>query len=110
MTACGICADKGIVKVNWEDAPPDFAVCLCRVGLDMRANRNAGREAIPLWHVWCAREQVSHDRVFLLEDVLTPEELADAGFGPVTWEPPPPESRELTLLRMAKAPPRKPRL
>lgn len=109
MTAtCGVCQDKGIVKVNWEDAPSDFAVCLCSAGLSMRVDRNATAPVAPLWWVWCAREQVDRSRVFMLEDVLTPEELTAAGLGPL-WEPSP-ESREEALLRAGKTQTRKPKL
>ena len=74
---CGTCADKGIVRLNWEDAPDDFAVCLCEAGLRLRTNRNDGHKVIPLWQVWCARERVDPERVFMVEDVLTPDELRE---------------------------------
>jgi hypothetical protein len=52
MTCCN---GKGLIRLNWSDAPDDFAVCLCHVGLDMRAEVNNGKATVPLWHVWCAR-------------------------------------------------------
>jgi hypothetical protein len=54
-------------------------VCLCHVGLDMRAEVNNGKATVPLWHVWCAREQVDIGRVIMVEDVASPEELAERG-------------------------------
>lgn len=76
---CGVCLDKGIVRLNWADAPDDYAVCLCEMGLRLRVNRNNDAQTVPLWMVWCAREQVDPSRVFLVEDVLTPDELRERG-------------------------------
>jgi hypothetical protein len=76
MTCCN---GKGLIRLNWSDAPDDFAVCLCHVGLDMRAEVNNGKATVPLWHVWCAREQVDTGRVIMVEDILGPEELAERG-------------------------------
>jgi hypothetical protein len=45
----------------------------------MRAEVNNGKATVPLWHVWCAREQVDTGRVIMVEDILGPEELAERG-------------------------------
>lgn len=79
--SCAQCGDIGIIRVPWSDAPDDFAVCLCPSGRNMRQTRNARKDTgFALWEVWAAREQVDPARVFLLEDVLTPAELAERGF------------------------------
>lgn len=78
--SCENCGDKGVTVLNWTDAPPDFAVCLCSTGLDMRATANEGKATVPLWRVWCAVHQVDPSRVLMLEAVHTPDELAALGF------------------------------
>jgi hypothetical protein len=75
---CDICAGKGLVTLNWADAPPEYAVCLCQQGLAMRVTRDG---SFALWEVWAAREGVDPSRVWRLEDVLTPEELRERGVG-----------------------------
>ena len=102
---CPVCADRGIVRVNWEDAPPDFAICVCGTGLSLRVDRNYTHVTAPLWHLWCAREGISQERVFLLEDVLTPDELTARG---IPAAEPSDETRETALLRAGLS--RKPRL
>lgn len=97
--SCSVCSDKGLVRLNWADADPDFAVCLCEMGLRLRVNRNEGRDVAPLWHVWCAREQIDPSRVFLVEDVLTPAELAERGLSLTL----PQGDREAALLAAGKA-------
>lgn len=78
---CQSCADLGMIRVPWADAPANFAICLCLAGLEMRQTRNANKETgFALWQVWAAREQVDPSRVFLLEEILTPAELAERGF------------------------------
>jgi hypothetical protein len=76
---CANCEDKGLVRLNWSDAPDDFALCLCPVGLDMRGTTHKGRTRTPLWHVWCARECVDPSRVYRIEDVLSADDLAARG-------------------------------
>lgn len=77
---CMTCGDKGIVRLNWEDAPEDFAICLCDAARWYRSDENAGRHTgVYGWQVWCAREQIDPSRMFLLEEVLTAEELRAAG-------------------------------
>jgi hypothetical protein len=79
--SCQVCADKGIVKLNWSDAPEDYGVCLCAVGRTMRETRNAGKRTdYALWQVWATREGIDPDRVLLLEDILTDEEMRECGF------------------------------
>lgn len=95
---CGVCGDRGLVKLNWADAEPDFGVCLCLEGLRMRVDRNNGNAVAPLWMLWCAREQVDPSRIFLLEEVLTPAELADKGLAKQAEI----ETREAALLRIGK--------
>lgn len=77
---CDVCEGKGLVVLNWSDAPQDYAICLCSVGMQMRVTRNAGRETgYALWQVWAAREQVDPSRIVKLEDVATAEEMAALG-------------------------------
>lgn len=81
---CSSCADKGLIRVNWSDAPEDYALCLCTVGQQMRSPRNISvkrvTEGFPLWMLWCQRERVDPSRIVRMEDVLTVEELAARGF------------------------------
>lgn len=78
---CSTCGDKGIVAANWNDHPFDFAVCLCAAGLWYRSDENAGkRTGVYGWQVWAYREQIDPSRIFMLEEVLTPQELAERGF------------------------------
>jgi hypothetical protein len=92
--------DRGIVRLNWADAPDDFAVCLCEMGLRLRVDRNHTAASVaPLWRVWCAREQVDPSRMFLIEEVLTPSELRERG----VREEPTVMDREAALLAAGKA-------
>lgn len=75
---CPTCGDRGLVKVNWKDAPEDYAVCLCPTGELLRAMSTRGQLAA--WHVAAARMGIDSARVVMLEDVCTPEELAARGF------------------------------
>jgi hypothetical protein len=77
---CPHCDNKGIIRLNWADAPDDYAVCLCPVGLDLRSTDNNGHAVAPRWWLWAARNHIPLERVFLAEDVLTPEELAERGW------------------------------
>jgi hypothetical protein len=96
---CQSCGDVGIVRVPWSNAPDDFAVCLCKAGHQMRDETNAGKPTgYALWQVWAYREQIDPSRLFLLEEILTPEELAARGFT-VT---PAVMSREAALLNAGK--------
>jgi hypothetical protein len=97
--SCRACADKGIIRLNWADAPDDFAVCLCLAGLSMRATTNQRRTVPARWRVWCAREQVDPAKVFMVEDVLTPEELAERGLSKPRSTA---QSREAALLAAGK--------
>lgn len=79
---CATCADRGLVTVNWADAEPEYAVCLCDVGHMMRVTRNATRATkYAMWELWVARAGINPARVVKLEDVLTSEELRERGFG-----------------------------
>ena len=77
---CEVCGDHGIVKVNWSNAPEDYGVCLCRVGQQWSVDENNVRKVAPMWILWCAWNQISPDRVVLLENVLTDEERREFGF------------------------------
>lgn len=99
---CHSCGDKGMIRVPWTDdkAEDDFAICLCDVGQDMRNTRNAGKETgYALWQVWCAQNQVQPSRIYLMEEILTPAELAERGFGPASAVP---VDREAALLAAGK--------
>lgn len=76
---CGTCSDKGVVTVNWADAPTEYAVCLCPIGMDLRRRTNNGHATPPYWLAWAAREQVDPKTVVMLEDVLEPDELRERG-------------------------------
>ena len=96
---CETCCDKGLVIVNWTDAEPDYAVCLCHAAQWYRSNRNAGREVAAYgWQVWAARHQVEPSRVVMLEDVLTAEEMAECGLS----QPAVIADREAVLLAAAR--------
>jgi hypothetical protein len=78
---CATCADRGIVKANWSNAPDDYAICLCDVGHVYRNDGNGGkRTGFCGWQIWASQNGIDPSRIFLLEEVLTPEELADRGF------------------------------
>ena len=96
---CSTCADKGLIRLNWADAPDEFAVCLCAAGLGWRDSYNNGKETNPMWELWCAIEGIEQDRVWCIEDVLTAAELAERGFSKAVAAA---ESRETALLRAAK--------
>lgn len=101
---CALCGDRGLVRVNWADVAEDYAVCLCETGLRLRVNRNRGEEVTPLWKVWAFREGVELARIVLLEDILTPAELAAKGFlAPGQHDA---RSREAALLAAGKKAPR----
>lgn len=94
MSLCAVCEDRGLVPFVATDNPtPDakvtaadllFALCLCRAGGALRFTQNERRRTVPLWRVWCAREQVDPSRVCRLEDVYSAEELASVGFQKAT--------------------------
>lgn len=79
---CQSCADVGIIRVPWSNAPDDFAICLCDAGAAMRRSWNPDetRARFEVWQLWAAREQVDPSRVFLLDEILAPAELAERGF------------------------------
>lgn len=76
---CPVCGDKGVVRVRYrDDSTDDFGVCLCGIGQGLRHDRNALGKALNyfLWHIWAAREQVELSRMFMVEELLTDDELA----------------------------------
>jgi hypothetical protein len=89
VSLCASCEDCGIVPFVPVDCPkPDadivaddlhFAICLCDKGRDLRWDRNGKARTVPLWRVWCAREQIEPSRVALVEQVFTTGELEAAG-------------------------------
>jgi len=80
--SCPSCGDKGIIRMPWTDAEDDYAVCLCPAARWYRSDENAGRKTGYFgWQVWAYRNQVSPERVWLMEEALTPAELAERGFG-----------------------------
>lgn len=99
---CQVCADHGMVKLNWSDAPTEYGICLCQIGRELRISRNVRSKVTPLWQVWAAREQVDPSLVWMLEDVLTPAELTELGFHGVVGEPSA-ESREAALMAAGKS-------
>jgi hypothetical protein len=103
--SCPVCADKGLVRLPWDDdAEPGIGVCFCSAAAWYRSNKNAGKTvSVYGWQVWCAREQVDPARVYLLEDVLSAEELAEAGLAqPKAAQ----QDREAALLAAARKPAR----
>lgn len=80
---CSTCQDIGIVRLNYEDGD-EYGICLCPAGEAMRRAVNNGSPTVPLWRVWCAREQVNPALVRPIEDVLTPAELTERGFTELT--------------------------
>jgi len=97
--SCETCADHGVVKVNWNDAPEDYAVCLCQAGRNLRVTTNGYAKSVtPLWLLWAAREQVDPARVVMLEDIATPEEMQVWGFA----EAEPGERLEQRLMALGK--------
>lgn len=100
--SCQHCGDKGLVTLNWSNTSPDYGLCLCSVGLQLRREDNAGKPCVPLWRVWCAREQVDPARVLRLEDVLLEDELRERGW----LLGAPPEAREAALLSASKQRPK----
>lgn len=81
---CTTCGDRGVVRVNWKDADEDYGVCLCLAGAGLRSERNAGKPCVAGWRVWAAQRGVGPARVVMIEDVLSPSELAAKGFSELT--------------------------
>jgi hypothetical protein len=75
---CQHCAGKGLVRINYRDGSlPDFGVCLCAMGQQMRTPVNAGKDTgFALWQVWASREGIEDSRIFWLEELLEPGEIA----------------------------------
>jgi hypothetical protein len=77
---CGMCGDKGIVRVRYESGESDdFGVCVCTVGRALLVTHNAWTEpGIALWEVWACREQVPVEQMFDLADLLPAQKLPGA--------------------------------
>lgn len=98
---CTTCNGKGLAVANWDGSPPDYAVCLCPMGVQMRTDVNGGKQTgFALWQVWAYTNQVDPSRIFLLEEVLTPAELAARGL--VAAQQQGGHSREAALLAAGK--------
>jgi hypothetical protein len=89
---CRACHGLGIVPfVDVSIGKPDadvtaddllFAICLCAPGKAYRNDRNSGHRVAPIWHVWCARNKVNTNRVFMLEQVYDAKQLQVVGLSP----------------------------
>lgn len=80
---CKACGDWGLKLVVYEDGRQVYAVCLCSVGERWRivpAPRRFKEPSFPLWRIWAFQHGVFADHVLMLEDAVTPEELASYGF------------------------------
>lgn len=107
---CGACQGLGFWPfVDTANPKPDaeitvddllFAVCLCEAGLRWRRRENHGIKVDPLWVVWCAKEQVNPNRVCMIEDVMSPEQLQERGL--TRPAQPTAVSREAALLAAGK--------
>lgn len=75
---CGSCGDFGICLIVYEDDVKVYAVCLCPTG--ERWRQFDKKATGPAWHVWAAKNRIDRGRVLMLEDAVTPEELAARGF------------------------------
>lgn len=112
MTAgvCEVCEGVGLwpfvltsnPKADAEITADDlhFALCLCQAGMAFRETKNARKTVAPLWHVWCAKHSVSHERIHRLEDVVSAERLRAHGFDSETS----PVDREAQLLAASRKP------
>jgi hypothetical protein len=89
---CEHCVN-GLRPLEWTD-PLEVAVCLCQAGQAYRQATNNGHAAVPLWQVWCAQHQVEPERVRLMEQVWSAEELTAAGLRPAAA----PANRAAALL------------
>lgn len=97
---CAVCNNHGIVKLNWSDAPEEYALCLCASGLALRRQEKPEDTWFP-WQVWAAKSGVEPSKVFLLEEVLTPEELRERGLS-LPSAAPAAVDREAALLAIGK--------
>ena len=96
---CAVCQDHGMLLQVWTDAEPDYAICLCPAAAWARSDLNAGKHTGSFgWQVWCARWQVDPARVYRLEEIYTPAELAAVGvlLAPLT------EDHEAALLAASR--------
>jgi hypothetical protein len=102
MSGCGLCGDKGIVRVCYHSGEPeDFGVCVCPIGRHLLETRNAWTDTgIALWQVWASREQIPVERIFDLWDLMPADELG--GGKPISIV----KSRESALLNASRKKPR----
>jgi hypothetical protein len=95
---CDVCGDLGMLIQPWTDAPHDYAICLCPAAAWYRSDVNAGRHTGTFgWQLWCAMHQVDPARVFRLEEIYSPAELAAVGLS----QQPIPFDREAAILAAA---------
>lgn len=89
FVTCQNCGGWGLSLIVYEDDSRCYAVCLCPIGEQWRAAQtvvNASGEhgkavaATPMWHIWASLHDVPLSQVKLLEDAVTPEDLARRGF------------------------------
>ncbi len=92
---CSSCSDNGISLIVYEDGSKVFAVCLCAIGERWRRTETfqnhsgeigKAQRTDPLWHVWAFEHHVPLSQMRMLEDAVTPEELAARGFAEITAE------------------------
>jgi hypothetical protein len=100
---CQACGGKGILKVCYEDgSPTEYALCLCPAAHWFRSDVNADRHTGSYgWQVWAAREQIDPERMYALEDLYSPSELAEMGFA-VASQTNSDGGREAALLALSK--------
>lgn len=106
---CPLCDGRGLYPFvdTTNPTPADaitfadllFAVCLCDEGQTYRQHTNCGRDVAPMYRIWCAIHDVHQDRVCLLEDVFTAEQIAAAGYEVSKQKP----SREAALLAAGRS-------
>ena len=86
---CPSCSDHGLCVIVYEDNTRVFAVCLCPVGERWRSTQTVQNHSgeighasrtDPLWHLWAHQNGVPLENVRMLEDAVTPAELAARGF------------------------------
>lgn len=70
---CGLCADKGVVRIGYHEPPSegyvDYGICGCRRGLHLRGPHARAMIA--------SRYGVTHEQVNLIEELLDAEDLPD---------------------------------
>jgi hypothetical protein len=86
---CQSCGGWGISLIVYEDTSEVYAVCLCPIGEQWRSTHTfvnhsgdvgKSERTDPLWHIWAHQHGITVERMKLIEDAVTPEELARRGF------------------------------